>query len=172
MVTRSDVKCIKMQALGQFIGRNFLVCLQGTWFITCILDCQQPLGVANGALTELQISASTEWDFDHSANIGRLFKTFRAGAWSAGINDGNQWIQLDLGGRRIKVTRVATQGRYNGQSVTTYKLQYSENTVNFYYYKEQGQTSDKVSDNSRPAKFLNSEGRRAFSIPSILMFRN
>ena len=172
MVTRSDVKCIKMQALGQFIGRNFLVCLQGTWFITCILDCQQPLGVANGALTELQISASTEWDFDHSANIGRLFKTFRAGAWAAGINDGNQWIQLDLGGRRIKVTRVATQGRYNGQSVTTYKLQYSENTVNFYYYKEQGQTSDKVSDNSRPAKFLNSEGRRAFSIPSILMFRN
>lgn len=118
------------------------------------------------------MSASTEWDFDHSANIGRLFKTLRAGAWSAGINDGNQWIQLDLGGRRIKVTRVATQGRYNGQSVTTFKLQYSENTVNFYYYKEQGQTSDKVSDNSRPAKFLNSEGRRAFSIPSILMFRN
>ena len=127
-------------------------------FITCTLDCQQPLGVANGALTELQISASTEWDFDHSANIGRLFKTFRAGAWSAGINDGNQWIQLDLGGRRIKVTRVATQGRYNGQSVTTYKLQYSENTVNFYYYKEQGQTSDKVSDNSKPTKFLNSKG--------------
>ena len=119
------------------------------------------------------MSASTEWDFDHSANIGRLFKTFRAGAWAAGINDGNQWIQLDLGGRRIKVTRVATQGRYNnGQSVTTYKLQYSENTVNFYFYKEQGQTSDKVSDNFRPAKFLNSKGRSAFSIPSILMFRN
>lgn len=139
--------------------------------LPCILDCQQPLGVANGALTELQISASTEWDFDHSANIGRLFKTFRAGAWAAGINDGNQWIQLDLGGRRIKVTRVATQGRYNGQSVTTYKLQYSENKVNFYYYKEQGQTSDKVSDNSNPTKLLNSKGS-AFLILSILMFRN
>ena len=139
--------------------------------LPCILDCQQPLGVANGALTELQISASTEWGFDYSANIGRLFKTFRAGAWSAGINDGNQWIQLDLGGRRIKVTRVATQGRYNGQSVSTYKLQYSENTVNFYYYKEQGQTSDKVSDNSNPTKFLNSKGS-AFLTLSILMFRN
>lgn len=153
-----------MQALER-IHRQELPCL------LTILDCQQPLGVANGALTELQISASTEWDFDHSANIGRLFKTFRAGAWSAGINDGNQWIQLDLGRRRIKVTRVATQGRYNGQLVTTYKLQYSETTVNFYYYKEQGQTSDKVSDNSNPTKFLNSKGS-AFLILSILMFRN
>jgi len=46
----------------------------------------------------------------------------------------------------MKVTRVATQGRYSvyNQWVTKYKLQYSDDGVNFQYYKEQGQTTDKV----------------------------
>jgi len=49
--------------------------------------------------------------------------------------------------KRSKVRRVATKG-YNGknQYVKKYKLQFSDDGVNFQYYKEQGQTTDKVTD--------------------------
>ena len=107
------------------------------------LECQKALGMANGAITEVQISASSDWL--PSTFSSRLFYNGYPGAWVAFYNNVSQWLQVDLGGQRIKVTRVATQGRCcNTERVTTYKLQYSNNGVNFHYYKEQGQTTDKV----------------------------
>jgi len=52
------------------------------------------------ALSDAQISASSEWDPNHAAIQGRL--NFQAGdgksgAWSAKQNDQNQWLQADLG---------------------------------------------------------------------------
>ena len=57
----------------------------------------------------------------------------------------NQWLQIDLANQHTKVTRIATQGRnaYN-QWVTKYKLLFSDNGVNFHYYKEQGNVAIKV----------------------------
>ena len=97
----------------------------------------------NGEITDGKISASTQWDADHAAKHGRLnFQAVpgkAAGSWSARFNDVNQWLQIDLGNQHTEVTRVATQGR-NGYSqwVTKYKLQYSDDGVNFQYYQEQG----------------------------------
>ena len=80
---------------------------------------------------------------NHAAKQGRLH--YKAGSWSAGNTNLHQWLEVDLGSQYIKVTRVATQGRNDyPQWVTKYKLQYSNDGVNFQYYREQGKTVDKV----------------------------
>ena len=85
-----------------------------------------------------QITASSQWDSNHAAIQARLnFKAGggKQGGWSALWNDHSQWIQVTLGSY-TKLTGIATQGR-NGHSqwVTKYKLQYSDDGVNFHYYK-------------------------------------
>ncbi len=97
----------------------------------------------NGTISDGQVSASSQLDVNHSAIQGRL--NCEAGSWTAARNNSSQWLQIDLGSQYTKVTRVATQGRNEAaQWVTKYKLQYSNDGVNFQYYREQGQTIDKV----------------------------
>jgi len=112
------------------------------------LDCQEALGMENGTISDSQISASSQWTADYGAIQGRLHikaTPKNAGSWSAKQNDFDQWLQVDLGSQYIKVTRVATQGRRDySQWVTKYKLRYSNDGVNFQYYREQGQTVDKL----------------------------
>lgn len=112
------------------------------------LECQGPLGMASGAITDAQISASSQRNANYAARQGRLHSNaiWIAGAWSAGKNDSDQWLQIDLNGQ-YKITRVATQGRNAAKYdwwVTKYKLQYSNNTTRFQYYKEPGQEEFKV----------------------------
>lgn len=115
------------------------------------LECKEALGIANGGITDGQMTASSEWDVNngnHGPRRGRLHYQETAstvGGWVSAFNDDKQWLQIDLGNKNTKVTRVATQGR-NGYSqwVATFKLQYSNDGVNFQYYTEQGQTADKV----------------------------
>ena len=112
----------------------------------------------SGAISDSQISASSEHDIvvNHAAIQGRLnFQetSVKAGAWVAATNDVNPWLQVDLGNQFTKVTGVATQGRnyssqwpygHHSQWVTKYKIQYSDDDVNFLYYREQGQNTAKV----------------------------
>ena len=110
-------------------------------------DCSAPVGLGSGFIKDAQITASSEWDSNHAAIQGRLnFKAGggKAGGWSTRQNNANQWIQVALGSY-TKLTSIATQGRngYN-QWVTKYKLQYSDDGVNFHYFKETGQSSPKV----------------------------
>ena len=102
----------------------------------------------NGSISDSQINASSQLDVDHAATQGRLHlkaTADKAGSWSAGKNDTSQWLQIDLGAKDIRVTRVATQGKSDdAQWVTRYRLQYSKDGENFLYYREQGQTVDKV----------------------------
>ena len=111
-------------------------------------ECRGALGMESGAITDGQLSASSEWDGNHGAYRGRLNIKRNGrlqGAWSARRNDANQWLQIDLFDENAKVTGVATQGRENhNQWVTKYKLQYSNDGVNFQDYKEQGQSAYKV----------------------------
>ena len=101
----------------------------------------------NRLIKDAQITASSQWDSNHAAIQARLnFKAGggKQGAWSARSNNANQWIQVALNGY-TKLTAIATQGR-NGanQWVTKYQLQYSDDGVNFHYYKDPGQSSPKV----------------------------
>ena len=115
------------------------------------LECQEALGMENGSITDAQISASSQWDANHAAHQGRLHFTARPrkpGSWTPRKDDPHPWLQIDLGSQYIKVKRVATQGRNSNNRwyewVTRYKMQYSNDEVNFQYYKERGQTTAKV----------------------------
>ena len=115
-------------------------------FLTHIA-CIAPLGMESETISDAQISASSQLDDNHSARQARLhFKIsgIKRGGWSALTNDLNQWLQVDLGSYS-KVTRVATQGRnaYN-EWVTRYRLQYSDDGITFYFYKEGDNSSAKV----------------------------
>lgn len=114
-----------------------------------LLECQEPLGMENGTMSDGQISASSEFSSNDAAIHGRLrYKPEhpKAGAWAADLPlDHNQWLQIDLRSRQTKVTRVATQGRFDyHQWVTNYKLQYGNDEDSLHYFKEQGQRADKV----------------------------
>ena len=97
------------------------------------------------AISDAQISASSEYDSKHAAIQGRLnFQASdgKSGAWTAKNTDQNQWLQADLGNSK-NITQLATQGRNgNNQWVTSYKVEYSNNGVSFYCYQEHG--ADKV----------------------------
>ena len=101
----------------------------------------------NGAISDAQISASSQWDDyegPHRARLNRRRFGNKRGAWSALNNDIYQWLQVDLG-KYTTVTRTATQGSSDlDQWVTKYRLQYSEDGVNFHLYKALGQDSAKV----------------------------
>lgn len=93
----------------------------------------------NNAISDGQISVSSQTDDDHSANQARLhFKisSINRAGWTALKNDLNQWLQVDLGAYTI-VTRVATQGGKSvSQWVTKYTLQYSDDRFIFQPYQE------------------------------------
>jgi len=97
----------------------------------------------NGGISDGQISASSQRDANNAAIQGRIRGK---GSWSAGRNDVNQWLQVDLGNQQTVVTRVATQGKHGySHWVTKYKLQYRYDGFSFQYYREQGKSQDKVS---------------------------
>ena len=107
----------------------------------------------NGAISDAQISASSQLDDNngpHRARLNRKQEENKKGAWSSLNNDIYQWLQVDLR-TYTTVTRIATQGRSDmEQWVTKYRLQYSEDGVNFHLYKALGQDSAKV----RPGSIL------------------
>ena len=110
----------------------------------------------SGEISDSQISASSETDYNHAARQGRLnFKetSRKSGGWSAKSKDGQQWLQIDLLYQDTKVAGVATQGRHystdwphgsHSQWVSKYMLQYSNDGKNFEYFKEHGKTENKV----------------------------
>ena len=103
----------------------------------------------SGAIPDEKINASSEYNHtSHVARHARLRST--AGAWVAGISNGtngSQWLQIDLGSQH-QVSGVATQGKgADNQFVSSYNLQYSNDEVNFHFYKEQEEASNKVNYN-------------------------
>ena len=106
-----------------------------------IPECHDALGVESGAISDRQMSASSQWDENYAASQGRLY--FKAvqnkrGSWSAKYSDVSQWLQVDLGNPQTKVTALATQGRNDyPQWVTKYKVQYSGDGVSFQYFMDE-----------------------------------
>ena len=106
-----------------------------------VLECQEALGMRTGAISDVQITASSIWDSSHEAYQGRLnFQAipWKSGSRSAGRNDLYQWLQVFLGDL-FTVTGVATQGRSDhDQWVTSYRLRYIDNGLSFQDYREIG----------------------------------
>ena len=100
----------------------------------------------NGAISDAQISASSQWNAIHPARNARLnFKRQGAYGWTTLRNDQTQWLQVDLGNFST-VTGIATQGSpdRNKQWVTQYILQYSDDGVTIHFYMEPTDSSAKV----------------------------
>jgi len=76
-----------------------------------------------------------KWDSNHGPTNARLHKPSgggKTGAWSAQVNDANQWIQVTFVDDLTKVTAIGIQGRYDyDQWVTKYKVSYSVDGTNF-----------------------------------------
>ena len=115
-----------------------------------ILECHDALGVESGAISDGQISASSQWDENQAASQGRLnvkAVSGKGGSWSAKDNDVSQWFQVDLGNPHTKVTALATQGRnddHHHQWVTKYKVQYSRDGVSFQNFTEEPSSEVRV----------------------------
>ena len=98
----------------------------------------------NRAIADAQISASSQYDKNSGPQRARLNGR---GGWIPRTSNRDQWLQVDLE-NYITVSRIATQGRsgsyYYGPCVTRYRLQYSDDGVNYHPYKARGQDSVKV----------------------------
>ncbi|KXJ24041.1 neuropilin-1a [Exaiptasia diaphana] len=95
----------------------------------------EPLGLHDGWIPDTAISASSQRDGYHGAQLGRLNS---AGGWAAKHDDGNQWIQVDLGAPTT-LTEVLTQGRQDAdQWVKQFTIGFSDDGVKFRVYKSRG----------------------------------
>ena len=101
----------------------------------------------SGAISDNQISASSQQDDNYAPQRGRLNMKIRGvkqGGWIPLKTDLNPWLQVNLGSY-MRVTRVATQGRDGfDQWVTKYTLRYSMDEASFQFYKERRENSAKV----------------------------
>lgn len=93
------------------------------------------------SLSEGAFSASSFWQNHQGykpANAKFSFTTTESN-WSAGSNNPNQWLQVDLGYNAV-IRAIGTKGRCTRaqQWVTSYKLSYSEDGSNWKFYKQNG----------------------------------
>ena len=112
-----------------------------------LTGCIAPAGMESGAISDFQISASSQKTDSFAASRARLnvkVTGLKQGGWSPLKDDLNQWLQVDLSGYTT-VTRLATQGRDGSDEwVTKYKLQYSVDGVIYHFYKGRGESSSTV----------------------------
>ncbi|KAK3736175.1 hypothetical protein QZH41_015380, partial [Actinostola sp. cb2023] len=118
--------------------------------------CKEPLGIETSQLPDSSMSATSWYDLDHEPWLGRLYETRGENAWCAKTNDGNQYLQLDLG-HVTRVMGVATQGKYRYSWwttikehawVTAYKMSSSNDTFVWGFYKGDGVTDKVFTGNS------------------------
>jgi hypothetical protein len=73
------------------------------------------------------ITASSEYNRNHAARLGRLHSEHKYANWSARTCDDHQWIQLDLQ-KLSHVWEIAVQGRFNREQwLTRFDVLTSEN---------------------------------------------
>ena len=108
------------------------------------LDCHAALGIADGTIPDDKMFASSISSENDNAHLGRL--NLR-GAWSAAVNDLNQYLGIDLS-EDFTVTGIATQGSSDKATwVTKYTLQYraaSDDHPSYHTEIMQGQEQMKV----------------------------
>ena len=99
------------------------------------------LGLEDGRIQDGAMSASSKYNNNYEAKLGRLnleAKDGNAGAWCVKTADAYQWLQIDLGGGTT-VTKVATQGRQDyDQWVTSYAISYNPVKSNWVYVMTHG----------------------------------
>ena len=117
------------------------------FFCFCVApECNKPLGMQDGTISDGQISASSErrlYFGPENARLNFSSDSTRVAAWMPENNDANQWLQVDFGNETI-VTGIDTQGRASNQCpkcdqwVKNYTVSYRQDNATFRQYKENG----------------------------------
>ena len=95
-----------------------------------------------GELASQQYSLHFQWSSSYKASQGRLNHET---TYIAKTRNQGQWIQVDFG-KTVKVTKIATQGRYNiRQWITKYIISYSQDCGFFEYQRDNETTNPRVS---------------------------
>ena len=110
-----------------------------------VQGCKDPkaLGFEEGIIKDSQITASSEHSQTYAAKNARLNfqgQVGRKAAWSAGRNNDQQWLQVDLQ-YQVVLTGISSQGRTNctcNQWVESYTVSYSNNGTYFIDFKQNG----------------------------------
>ncbi|MBN1829525.1 MAG: discoidin domain-containing protein [Deltaproteobacteria bacterium] len=105
-------------------------------------DTYLPSAALVNDLPESAFSSSSTWGNDnrgHGPSNSRFGITTNLSNWSAAANNGNQWLQVDLGGLR-RIRAIATKGRHANaaQWVTSYRLSYSADGSQWLPYRRNG----------------------------------
>ena len=92
----------------------------------------------NGRIKNRQISASSIFDKNHAAWLGRLNRKkvgHYRGAWAVRHSTRYQWLKVDFG-RPTRIVQILTQGRQDyRQWVTQYYVTYSQDGIHWAEYK-------------------------------------
>ncbi|XP_019619698.1 PREDICTED: lactadherin-like, partial [Branchiostoma belcheri] len=110
-----------------------VIAITCAWLVTAEQVCTYPLGMESGAIPDASITASSI-SVGFEPYHGRLNGVAGVGAWAARTNTIGEWLQVDLGEMKT-VTGTIIQGRSSAdQWVTSYKLQYSLDGLNWITY--------------------------------------
>jgi len=95
------------------------------------------------SVEDADITASSEFNDKHAANLARLHSKQGNANWSAKKNNTEQWIQVDLKSQQT-VCEVAVQGRFNKpQWVIKYNLLLSKDLTNWVTFENIAGVTDK-----------------------------
>lgn len=92
-------------------------------------ECKEPLGMESGEITSDQITVSSQYSTNWSAERSRL--NYVENGWTPGEDTVKEWIQVDLGLLRF-VSGIGTQGAVSKETkkkyfVKSYKIDISSN---------------------------------------------
>ena len=100
-----------------------------TGFDPPTIVCADALGMESGEIADSALKSTSDYNQYFGAERSRLNEQQDGsyyGGWAPKSSDKGQWLQIDLG-KITKVTRIATQGRYDANWwVKKYKLTYSD----------------------------------------------
>uniref|UniRef100_A0A3Q2YK19 Discoidin, CUB and LCCL domain containing 2 n=1 Tax=Hippocampus comes TaxID=109280 RepID=A0A3Q2YK19_HIPCM len=115
------------------------------------VTCYGTLGLESGSVADIQISASSVWEWNDVA--GQLSVWAPSGArlkkaglpWAPSQNDQHQWLQVDLKRqKRITITSTGSTLREYPYYVAAYRVLYSHDGQRWLCYKEANSTQDMV----------------------------
>jgi hypothetical protein len=111
--------------------------------------CPHPaaLGLEERDIPDSKMSASSEYDQDTAAKLGRLHT--EGNSWTAKENDASQYLEVQFA-RATTVSAVSTQGRENSDNwVKSYSLSYSTDGETWEQYTENEQVKEFVANDDR-----------------------
>ena len=121
--------------------------VENIYFFRIVHRCLMSLGLEDGRIQNGAMSASSFYNSNFVANLGRLnleARSSKAGAWCVRKPDTSQWLQINLG-RGTTIKKVATQGRQDAdQWVTTYSISYRPNRTFWVYVTIHGKKKVKA----------------------------